>query len=403
MAIIRDVLDVVDNIKDVTIGSGSSVKKKLFDIFKSNQSIEKVARESIMQFPVLVSDAVEPESLRIIVNALEQDYATFVRIAMGMDEIVELEDDETKIDYVKRFHQNIEMSNFEPGANIADMQEAVNDYILQNGTILNKELLKVPEEDLREKSLNDMTIYDPRLWTEEDLQEAMADGDSRRIQKVLDGDDIRKSNDSQPTILEMDIKYRVNENFETTRIVVGIKALSHLIKSPEMMENIAKSVKENSLVFKTIRWTTGKISFFKDFLANIDGIKREVANKRDGERNSRWWYYLKNRANYNKFKKIFSKEEFLPNTTFVITKEEVNVIKNTYGVDLMDKKTVSKLMKTFFLLGFVILDDINGIARLFNESVKDWQSYTYDSLNNDSGGGSSKKDLKMLVDLTRNR
>jgi hypothetical protein len=395
---IQDINALVDSIKDIYKGSKSIAGKKIINIFKSADNIEKKASKGIMQFPVLVSDAVDKEVLRVVIESLELDYASFVKVAMGLEDVIDLVNDkESKAEFIKRFHQNIDMSDSRENLPTSlKSSEDLAKYITKNAERLNEKMLKSIDEDLRSDSLNDKTID----WKILDKISEEEDRD-KQIQANIDTRDVKKLNSKQPSLLELNIHYKGENTIKDTKLVLGVKAVAHALPTNEVTEKLANSVKDNSVLFKAIQWTSGEISFFKDFLLNLDNIRAEFEKDNKGRRKSRWWHILKTRASESKFREIFGKDKFVPNTTFVITKEEVKRMKNEYGVDVMDSSQVKKLLDIYHLLGFVVLDEINDLAYFWDSSVQDWQTMSFSALEKGkSSSGLKRSDLKMMLDLS---
>jgi hypothetical protein len=180
--------------------------------------------------------------------------------------------------------------------------------------------------------------------------------------------------------------------------IIGIKSTMHPIPSDEMVSNVLNAVQSKSRFFNTVRWTSGEISFFKDFLFNIKEIKDDVANRSSGS--SPWWIALKRRRALAKIKgALMIPNQILPNASIVVSMEEVDFIKSNYGYDLMNSSFVDKIMKEYFLIGFVIVDNSTQIAHFLFDGQEGFQSVTFGGLEqaNKSGGGSDLKDVLKLV------
>jgi hypothetical protein len=72
-------------------------------------SIANKARNAICYFPVIISDNLDTEVYHIIAKALERQYMTYMRLATGLDNVVNCDSQmaNNKLDYLKRFHTNI--------------------------------------------------------------------------------------------------------------------------------------------------------------------------------------------------------------------------------------------------------------------------------------------------------
>lgn len=216
---------------------------------------------------------------------------------------------------------------------------------------------------------------------------------------ILQDNDVKKSNELVPTILRLKV-ILANKNGDMQQsyeFTLGVKAHLHPVDSDEMVKNMVSACRNNNKVFDFIRWTTGEISFFKDFLFSIDEMKDDVVSKSKGA--SPWWSLLKRRKALAKIKRrALLGNRLLPNATIVISAEEVEFIKSEYGYDLMDKRLVNKIMDTYFLLGFVILDPSTEIAYLMFDGNIDFQTITFDGLNRENSN-SRNVDAKEIIKL----
>lgn len=216
---------------------------------------------------------------------------------------------------------------------------------------------------------------------------------------ILQDNDVKKSNELVPTILRLKV-ILANKNGDMQQsyeFTLGVKAHLHPVDSDEMVKNMVSACRNNNKVFDFIRWTTGEISFFKDFLFSIDEMKDDVVSKSKGA--SPWWSLLKRRKALAKIKKrAMLGNRLLPNATIVISAEEVEFIKSEYGYDLMDKRLVNKIMDTYFLLGFVILDPSTEIAYIMFDGNIDFQTITFDGLNRENSN-SRNVDTKEIIKL----
>ena len=215
------------------------------------------------------------------------------------------------------------------------------------------------------------------------------------VKSYIDDKEIKKTNEMAPYILNLEIQYQANGVVKTTSLLIGIKCVCHLIPAEEMGYFLGKSVKENSLVFRVIQWTTGEIQFFKDLILELDRSKAEAAGAAGG-RYSAWWRTLKNFSANNKFRSLFNMKKFIPNATMVITMDEVEAIKSQYIVDLFNPKFARKAADIFFLMSFVILDEAREVAYILNEAEDSYTPYNYSSIiadNRRNDGGDLSKAL----------
>lgn len=206
-------------------------------------------------------------------------------------------------------------------------------------------------------------------------------GDRRQFNHMDVSSDYKKANELVPTLLHMRI-YPVDtvSKMEMPPIdfVLGIKATLHPVSSEEMVINIARGIKNEDKFFNFIRWTTGEISFFKDFVLSLNEIKIDALNT--SNKSSRWWTVFKRRKNAAKIKNAFSSNRLLPNATIVITQEEADIIRDQYGYNLEKTNIAYKLIENYFLIAFVIVDPALQRVKFLFDGKNEFEVMTFAGL-----------------------
>jgi hypothetical protein len=439
MGTLRDIIDVSKDLFK------KGEPKALFNKKAQSRSLSKKASEGTVQFPVIMSSSMDIETAQNISKALERNYATFVQIVFSMDPTLSIEDGKSASDYIMKFHQNMD-SKFN---DVFDIVKSTNDTELfrtENFVILsgvyegsttkivanNKEQLIDLMDHVRHDILDHK--YVPKLETMysfknpelnhkynsmrfEPVSEAVntkRSGDIKRPSDIIRSDskvsdyakgmltdnDVKKSNELIATTLHIRIKLLTKDGMggSTIDFIIGVKAIMHVVRSDDMVENMVSVCKNDNAVFNFLRWTTGEISFFKDFLFNISGAKADVHRASHGS--SPWWLALKRRRSLAKVTdaNVFSKKRILPNATIVISEEEVEMIKSEFGYDLHNPIFVDRVMNSYFLLGFVIVDSSAQIAHFKFDGQDDFQSVTFSALEkaNTSDERKFKEMLKVI-------
>lgn len=218
--------------------------------------------------------------------------------------------------------------------------------------------------------------------------------------KILRDNDVKKANELVPTTLHLKIKAFNPDGADAGFIdfLVGVKATLHPVESEDMITNVVSACRSKNKLFNFIKWTSGEITFVKDFLLNITSIKEDVVRRSSGS--SPWWLALKRRKKLANLKnKTFLPSGLLPNTTLIVTLEEVNFIKQQYGFDLLDPMFVDKVMQEYFLLGFVVVDSASEMCYFMFDGQKDYEIVTFDGLereNANNKGIDAKDVVKMM-------
>ena len=217
--------------------------------------------------------------------------------------------------------------------------------------------------------------------------------------KPLTDNDCKKANDLVPTLLHIRVypidKY-TREELTPIDFIMGVKATLHPIPLSELSRMVVTGMRNEDMLFNFIRWTTGEIKFFKDFVFAIDSLKMDA--KDTGRDVTGWRPALKRRKNMSKSKLRFSKNSIMPNATMVVSQAGIDYIKDTYGYDLSDERIVKRMMDIYFLLGFVSVNTVNQRATFRFDGIDSTDTYTFDTLRreNQNDDKAFKNMMKML-------
>lgn len=216
--------------------------------------------------------------------------------------------------------------------------------------------------------------------------------------KILRDNDVKKANELIATTLHLRIMFVDKEGATSGYhdFIIGVKATMHPVASDEIIRNLVNGCRNNNKFFDFIRWTTGETTFVKDFLLNMNEMKDDVVNRSKGA--SSWWITLKRRKNLSKLKsRLILPNKILPNATIVISQEEVDYIKVNFGYDLNDIKMIDKIMREYFLLGFVIVDNSTQIVHFLFDGKSNFESVTFTGLERE--GSNKANDFKEMLKL----
>ena len=225
-----------------------------------------------------------------------------------------------------------------------------------------------------------------------------------RSTNQLTDNDAKKANELVPTLLHMRI-YPVETGRDSDvelapiDIVIGVKATLHPVSSDEMITNVCRGVKNEDKLFNALRWTTGEISFLKDFVFGINELKLDAINS--SHRASKWWSMLKRRKAMAKIKNVILPNKLLPNATLVMTQDEVNTIREVYGYDLNNFALVEKLMANYFLIAFVIVDPALQRVKFLFDGRTQFEMHTYATLAKEST--TNDKQFKEMLNMLGRR
>ena len=446
----------------------------------TGKSIFRKAKPAILNFPVIVSETISLTDLNMINKALEREYATVTRLAMGLDDIIKSSDSRSpsnKIDYIKKFHTNDYTSAGK--SNLSALHDLFEESLqISNNTEViayNKKSLIAEQLGLNMKSLNSFTDNNRPNYlfseakiktsssevTSNGISSSSTSSDSstrkwdagganggkkgnnstsksyahnqgstvvnntdrstrtdRRIEteystktefndysKQLLDNDIKKANELIPTTLDITVYQEVSNGTPgspseiiTDHILLGIKCTSHKVNSNEMIENLIAAIERKKSFFNFIRWTTGEIKFFKDYLLCLDNIKKEALHSREKGNAVSWFRGLRNRSLIAKIRSTFNlKNQLIPNCTIVISMDEVDYVRNKYNIDLLNRSKINQIMNEYFLIGFVVVDNSQEIVHFNFDGFTATQSFSYNALERENRNQGN--DIKSLVSL----
>jgi hypothetical protein len=386
-------------------------------------SIKYKAKELIAQYPVLFSDNLTSHSVTLVNRALEHEYVNLLQLLIRNDGVKG--GFKNTASYLGGFHQNIHNDR-----NLDDTLNPAVGHLAKTGTVSNeslvmkkaiadvsKEFLTPMSEDLNYRSLNEESIdvkfaklvedwldhndgeQGPKTKEQEE-KEAKDRSHNKKYSSAkatIDNVEIKKANELTPTQVSVDLQYHDEGGKEINRkITFGVKCVAHLIESNDIEYYLPNSVITRTPIMRAIQWTTGEIKFFRDFMFAIDEIKKTAV--KGNNKGGFWWRRLQQLSKISKGRASilpFAKDpknvkKPIPTSTMVISKENVDGIRNRHGIDILAKPAfVDKIMTNFFLMTFVIVDESIETVYIYNDDTKDFSTFSFKSLE----GFSKQKDI----------
>ena len=101
------IADVISLVKDLKTIKDDVPSDSNFRFKYTRNSISRGSANGIMQFPVLTSNALSMDDLTMVSKALEREYASFIRVMVSMDDVIDLSKGETKLSKIQSIHQNM--------------------------------------------------------------------------------------------------------------------------------------------------------------------------------------------------------------------------------------------------------------------------------------------------------
>lgn len=346
------------------------------DAYKNvgKNSIKYKTRESIAQYPILISQDISMDTQVMLMHSFEVQNASLV--SMLLTNIAHF-DGNTVGDVVRDFHNN-------PGT-VEGLVQSTPSMVHLNSTFLpgveletffnecNKELLLTNEDKIKHETVNEINYTrDMRNLVKEQITLNEATKKSAEITNK----GIKEANDMTPTIVEVEVNMGNDENNKVSKLIkIGVKCVLHPLSSDDIEYHLSKAVYKDTPLMRLIKWTTGEISFFKGLLFAVEDAKRSA--QMAGKGSSDQLKQLEIVSAQAKASAIGGgKYNPTPITTLIVSKTDVDNIKFKHGIDLIGKPAnIAKIFDRFFLMNFVIVDEALDVAYVYNEMKRTLDRY----------------------------
>lgn len=410
----------------------------------NNQRIKSLADASnklIARFPVVCSSGISSKTMYLVTTALEMKYAVELKVVMQNMFTVDNTFANSATEYLNRFHTNDDteetVHSYPRNANLYETAIIHPDYYMQRldeqfGTPLaeafnHKNYKPVKNNRPNQKNNsnnsgkgnnnsggnnsggnntpntpnNNNTTSSPSNGGNSNGKDKTVAFQSHEFETKLMPTDVQKANAMQPTVISVNIT-TVNRNKDSEPIAtfnksfdIGVKTRCIAVTSEEMVDNVVKAVKRNMTAFNFIKAVTGEISFLKDFVFMAGEIKDDYKDKGYNT----IWNRLRNRSMVSKIQNFLrSSNGIIPNTTFVISKEEAEYIKVVNNIDIMQVGTITDVIKQFFLCGVMIVDEANEVLHYIDDTMKNYETTNFAALSKIKGRDeNSLKDVITLL------
>ena len=420
------VSDAEKAIKNVNtaIGTGKVVAK-----YVSNTSLTKLAKDSIFQFPVIISASIDNDEIFVMAKSLERSYASMMVSVISLSNYVDLTKygkEDYLINFLRRFHSNtniggniiasesisISEANILPqenvvGVNIASLwdsvyesvdNESINDmYRPYNRT---KHILENALEESMTVKIGDSK--DPKItinnadaisklgdkntaYTDKDGNTKVIRGGATKPNQVVKSDYMT---DMAPTMINVTVVADATGKGATwaQSVVLGIKAMVRMVKSGVMINNMMDAFKDRGL-FKWLSWTKGEISTAE----LIFGAGKAMQDGYAAGKGDNWLKTLRERKMMQGINKLLGKR-LLPNASIIITESEAIAIHDAIGIDVHNPADVKKMMNRYFLLAFGIYDTENKLLDIMYDGESQFSTESIREL-----AAKNKKDTNLLA------
>ena len=409
---------MIENV-NTAVSTGKVIAK-----YVSNTSLTKLAKDSIFQFPVIISASIDNDEIFVMAKSFERSYASMMVSVISMSSYIDLNKygkEDYLVNFLRRFHSNTNIG----GNIIASESVSISDAnILPQENVVGVNVAALWDsvyESVDNTSINDM--YRPFKRTTRILEDALeagtfaktitigntsidnADTIAKIGQKNVvndEGKPIRNSKsdkfnqvvksdymtDMAPTMINVTVVADATGKGATwtQSVVLGIKAMVRMVKSGVMVNNMMDAFKDRGL-FKWLSWTKGEISTAE----LIFGAGKAMQDGYAAGKGDNWLKLLRERKMAQGINKLLGKR-LLPNASIVITESEALAIKEATGVDLHNPADVQKMMNRYFLLAFGIYDTENKLLDVMYDGESQFSTESIREL-----AAKNKKDTNLLA------
>lgn len=409
---------MIENV-NTAVSTGKVIAK-----YVSNTSLTKLAKDSIFQFPVIISASIDNDEIFVMAKSFERSYASMMVSVISMSSYIDLNKygkEDYLVNFLRRFHSNTNI-----GSNIiASESISISDAnILPQENVVGVNVAALWDsvyESVDNTSINDM--YRPFKRTTRILEDALeagtfaktitigntsidnADTIAKTGQKNVvndEGKPIRNSKsdkfnqvvksdymtDMAPTMINVTVVADATGKGATwtQSVVLGIKSMVRMVKSGVMVNNMMDAFKDRGL-FKWLSWTKGEISTAE----LIFGAGKAMQDGYAAGKGDNWLKLLRERKMAQGINKLLGKR-LLPNASIVITESEALAIKEATGVDPHNPADVQKMMNRYFLLAFGIYDTENKLLDVMYDGESQFSTESIREL-----AAKNKKDTNLLA------
>lgn len=206
--------------------------------------------------------------------------------------------------------------------------------------------------------------------------------------------DVKKANELVPTLMYVNfVSAGVDDKYPIySSVVIGVKCKLYPLDGADMMNRMKVKYKDKNLVLNLIRASTREISFCKDFLFAVDKAKIDALSQSRRGSSDKIWKILERRAIKSRVRRSLSMvNDATAITTLVMTSDEIEFLKKTEYIDLENPAVIRGIMDSYNLMGFVIVDDVQEIAKFIYDTGNDtYELITYDNLEKEAKDNSKK-------------
>lgn len=438
--VIRDIIDIVSGVKDSEEIRGITGRQQSF------KSLTDASSNLVIVFPNIVSTSVKIENASMVSKAIERKGITLLQMLFSA---LNVSDSKNAMDYISKFHTNLK---FDGDLTVDEFIDTFDKYVVQKEChIPNIQLYEKVKKDLRnlgnylpdninETSLNQYRVlprgyygnYEETIIKEDHdtyidtdtvkISQGSGNSGSRErdddakfkdkmtarkdkmevIHKQLLDSDVKKANELIPTM--MIVNFISSENdYEETQAVIGVKAKIYPVDSQDILSRLKLKHNDNNGLLKFIKATTREISFCRDFLFAIDKAKLDALSQSKRGSSSKLWKLLERRSLKSRVRRTLGQvNDASAITTLVISQEEVEYMKKTENIDLLNPRVIRPIMESYNFMGVCVVDEVLEVTNFIFDTGDDiYETLSFTHLERENTSNDYKKIINLMSKVSR--
>lgn len=199
------------------------------------------------------------------------------------------------------------------------------------------------------------------------------------LPEILKDVEIKKINGMLPYAIKCSFRVAGTNHIADIDYLIGVKTVLHLVDMKELAKDLPSIIEGSMKGLRKIKYKMGELSWL-DYMFDLKGVKKNAAKKLNS--NSRWLSTLKALSDAKNtdagltrdLAQLIGKENGipLPNASLVISKNEVEDMREKTGIDINDTKVANRLMNKLFLICLIIIDGSASSMKVLMEGQTSW-------------------------------
>ena len=199
------------------------------------------------------------------------------------------------------------------------------------------------------------------------------------LPEILKDVEIKKINGMLPYAIKCSFRVSGTNHIADIDYLIGVKTVLHLVDMKELTKDLPSIIEGSMKGLRKIKYKMGELSWL-DYMFDLKGVKKNAAKRLNS--NSRWLSTLKALSDAKNtdagltrdLAQLIGKENGipLPNASLVISKNEVEDMREKTGIDINDTKVANRLMNKLFLICLIIIDGSASSMKVLMEGQTSW-------------------------------